>query len=306
MKELTKLKGDLYHFRGIPNHAVHAEHKSTANKLRNRIDETKKEHWTEWLNNTTSQDIYTANKYITSKPSDYSSTHIPPLKFTNNQQQETLATDNSAKAKALTEAFFPPPPTELVLSETAYPEPLKARGYFLHNNICKAIKKLKSYKVPGEDGIQNIVIQECIKTIIDHLYYIYRAVLELDTYYSRWLTILTIVLRKAGKTTYNVAKLNRPIGLLNTLGKLFSALVVANLSYLMDKHNLLPPNQFRGRPGRCTTDAMHLVVQKTKDAWRAKKVASILFLNIQVAFPNTVKECLLHNMKTCHVPTSYI
>ena len=168
----------------------------------------------------------------------------------------------------------------------------------MHSDIHKAIKKLKPYKAPGKDDIQNMVIQECIETIIDHLYYIYRAVLELDAYSTRWLTILTIILRKAGKTAYNVAKLYRPIGLLNTLGKLFSALVAADLSYLVEKHNLLPPNQFRGRPSRCTTDAMHLLVQKIKDTWRPKKVASILFLNIQAAFHNTVKECLLHNMKT--------
>ena len=114
------------------------------------------------------------------------------------------------------------------------------------------------------------------------------------------------MLRKAGKAAYNVAKLYQPIGLLDTLGKLFSALVAADLSYLAEKHNLLPPNQFGGRPSRCTTDAMHLIAQKIKDAWQAKKVASILFLDIQAAFPNTVKERLLHNMKSRRVPTPYI
>ena len=103
-----------------------------------------------------------------------------------------------------------------------------------------------------------------------------------------------------------MAKSYQPIGLLNTLRKLFSALVAADLSYLAEKHNLLPPNQFSGRPGRCTTDAMHLIAQKIKDTWRAKKVALILFLDIQAAFPNTVKERLLHNMKSRQVPTPYI
>lgn len=51
---------------------------------------------------------------------------------------------------------------------------------------------------------------------------------------------------------------------------------------------------------------MHLVAQKIKDAWRKKNIASILFLDTQAAFPNTVKDRLLHNMKTRHVPTSYI
>ena len=115
-----------------------------------------------------------------------------------------------------------------------------------------------------------------------------------------------IVLCKAGKPAYNVAKAYRPIGLLNTLGKLFSVLEAGDLSYLAEKHDLLPATQFGGRPGRCTTDAMHLVVHKIKDAWRAKKVASILFLDIQAAFPNTVKDHLLHDMKSRRTPTTYI
>ena len=133
-----------------------------------------------------------------------------------------------------------------VIPDYAYPEPLKAQGYFSRDNIHKAIKKLKAYKAPGEDRIQNIIIQKCANTIIDYFYYIYRAVLKLDEYPSRWLIILTIVLRKAGKTAYNVAKSYCPISLLNTLGKLFSALVAADLSYIVEKHNLLPPNQFGG------------------------------------------------------------
>ena len=312
-KELTELKREKnklskisYRFRGTPDHPVHVKHKTAANNLSNRIDEIKKEHWIDWLEDASSKDIYTANKYINSDPSDYSSTRIPPLKYRDEHQQEVTATENSNKADALAETFFPPPPTQPIIPDSVYPKPLKARGIFSRDNIRAAIKTLKAFKAPGEDGIQNVVLQRCVDTIIDHLYYIYRAVLELDAYPSRWLLILTIVLRKAGKTAYNVAKAYRPIGLLDTLGKLFSTLVAADLSFLAEKHGLLPPTQFGGRPGRCTTDAIHLITQRIKDNWRQKKVTSILFLDIQAAFPNTVKERLIHNLKTRRVPHTYI
>lgn len=165
---------------------------------------------------------------------------------------------------------------------------------------------MKPYKAPGLDGIPNIVLQKCINTIINHLYYIFRAILELDMYPSRWLAILIVVLCKPGKATYNIAKAYHPIGFLETLSKLFSALVAADLSYITEKHDLLPPTQFGGRPSRCMTDTMHLITTKIKDAWRVGKVALALFLNIQTAFPNTVKVQLLHNMKSRHVPTQYI
>ena len=267
----------------------------------------KKAHWTDWLEEASSKDIYTVNKYVTSEPSDYLSTRIPPLKVHNKElNQHFMATNNSDKAKALANAFFPPPPLQPIIPDSVYLEPLKARGFFSRNNICNAVRKLKPYKAPGEDHIQNIVLQRCIEAIIDHLHYIFRAVLELDAYLSHWLIILTIVLRKARKTAYNMAKSYQPIGLLDMLGKLFSTLVAADLTYIAEKYNLLPMNRFGGRPGRCMTDTIHLVIQKIKDAWRAKKVATILFLNIQAAFTNTVKACLLHNMRSRRVPTPHI
>ena len=267
-KELTKLKKEKnrlrrisYRYCATPDHPIHIEHKEAANKLNNRINEMKKAHWTDWLEEVSSKDIYIVNKYVTSEPSDYSSTRIPPLKVHNKElNQYFMATDNSDKAKALTNAFFPPPPLQSIIPDSVYPEPLKARGSFSRNDICNAVRKLKPYKAPGEDCIQNIVLQHCIEAIIDHLYYIFRAVLELDAYPSRWLIILTIVLWKAGKTAYNVAKSYQPIGLLDTLGKLFSTLVAADLVYIAEKYNLLPTNQFGGWPGHCTTDAIHLVI----------------------------------------------
>jgi hypothetical protein len=74
----------------------------------------------------------------------------------------------------------------------------------------------------------------------------------------------------------------------------------------MEKHDLLPEMQFGGRPGRNTTDAMLLVVDHIKNAWRAGKIAMALFLDIQGTFPNMVKDQLLHNMKTRRVPSCFI
>ena len=51
---------------------------------------------------------------------------------------------------------------------------------------------------------------------------------------------------------------------------------------------------------------LHLVVTKVKDTWRTGRVTSTLFLDIQAAFPNTVKEWLLHNIRSRHVPAQYI
>jgi ribonuclease HI len=92
---------------------------------------------------------------------------------------------------------------------------------------------------------------------------------------------------------------------MNTIPKVLSTLCSKHTTYLAEKHNLLPATQFGGRPGRNTTDAMLLVVHRIKNAWRRGKVAAALFLDVQGAFPNTVKEQLIHNMRMRRIPKCF-
>ena len=114
-----------------------------------------------------------------------------------------------------------------------------------------------------------------------------------------------MVLRKIGKAAYDLAKAYRPIGLLDTMGKLHGTLSAESLSYIAEKHNLLPKCQFGGRPGCNTTDVMLLVTQCIKHAWQNGKVAAALFLDLQGTFPNLVKEQLIHNMRIRRVPRCF-
>ena len=144
-----------------------------------------------------------------------------------------------------------------------------------------------------------------IDALIDHLFFIFRTLFELKVYHPSWLESITLVLHKIGKTSYDVAKSYHPIGLLNTMPKVLSTLNSKHTSYLAEKHKLLPASQFGGCPGRNTTDAMLLVVHKIKSTWWRGKVAAALFLDVQGAFPNTVKEQLIHNMRMRRVPTCF-
>jgi len=78
------------------------------------------------------------------------------------------------------------------------------------------------------------------------------------------------------------------------------------MSHLAEKHSLLRPGQYGGCPGHKTSDAVHFLAHTIKDAWRTGKVTVALFLDVQGAFLNTVKEHLIHNMKTCRIPSCYI
>jgi hypothetical protein len=94
--------------------------------------------------------------------------------------------------------------------------------------------------------------------------------------------------------------------LLSTTTKLLTSIVADQLSHIIETHQLLPATHFRGRPGRSTTDSLHLLEATVKNAWCTHKVVSALFLDIEGAFPNTVIDCLIHNMKRRKIPDKLI
>lgn len=82
------------------------------------------------------------------------------------------------------------------------------------------------------------------------------------------------------------------------MAKILSSCVADDLTYISEQHNLLPPMHFGGRPGRSTTDSLHLLAKFVTDAWASKdNHVSILFLDVKAAFPSVIVNKLLHNLK---------
>ena len=172
--------------------------------------------------------------------------------------------------------------------------------------LHQQISRLKPHKALGEDGIPNVVLKQVAELLMPYLIQIFRAVFRLGTYSDSWCTWDTIVLRKPGKPRYNVPKAHQPIALMNTIGKLLSAIVAEDITYMCERYGLLPDTHFGGRPGKSTSDVMHYLANKIKGAWRHHKVAAVLFLDIEGAFPNAVTERLLHNMRMRQLPEPYV
>lgn len=111
-----------------------------------------------------------------------------------------------------------------------------------------------------------------------------------------------VVLRKPGKPSYEVPKAYRPIALISTMAKVLTLIVAENLSQLVERHRLLPRTHFGGRPGKSTVNTVHYLVHKIRSAWRSNKVISVLFLDVEGAFPNAVMARLIHNLKKRRIP----
>jgi hypothetical protein len=112
-----------------------------------------------------------------------------------------------------------------------------------------------------------------------------------------------VVLRKPGKPDYAVPGAYRPISLPNTLGKLLEAVIARRLSYLAEKHGLLPDTQFGGRPGRTTEQALLVLSNAIDRAWYKQKVVALVAFDLKGAFNGVNQVSLDARLRAKRIPT---
>ena len=291
-KKLSRLKNLSFKFCAIANHFSHTALRQDSKTYGEAIIQAKRSHWSNYLEEMSADEIWTTNKYLKDPPGNGGMPRIPSLKSTNALGITSTTNDNEGKASIFAKTFFPPPPQQLQQANNqqheTFPEPYPNPPPITTNQILAHISKLQPYKAHGPDGILNIVLKECADLIITPLTNIFKAIINLDTYYDPWKEFTTLVLRKPGKPNYETPKAYRPIALIPTMAKLLTPIIAEQLSNLVEQHQILPKNHFSGRPGRSTTDPIQYLISKIHKAWNQNKVISILFLDVEGAFPNTV------------------
>ena len=297
-----------YAWRGDPTDKVHDEYKVARNQYVAAIKKSKQEHWEAFLEEVDMKTIWTAHKYASADTSDGGRARIPTLTAKREDGTRWVADTNEQKSTMLYNTFFPKTREgpEEIPGDYEYPEPAFDFVPVTDEQIRRAVEKLNPFKAPGANGIPNIVIKRCIDMLLPHLGPLFRATFELDTYPDEWRNSITKVLRNPGKADYTIPGAYRPIALLDTIGKVLSACVAEDLVKMTERYRLLPNNHYSCRPGGTTTDALHYIVSAAKDMWKRGRVMGLLFLDIKGAFPNTVTECLLHNMCKRKIPEQYI
>ena len=204
------------------------------------------------------------------------------------------------KARLLKESFFPKPPETNLddIANTTYPAQIELPP-ITQQEVEDAISEVPPDKAPGPDNIPNRILKMGSLIIVPHLTRIFEWSIKLGYCPEHFRKSTTIVLRKPGKDNYTVPKSYRPIALLNTIGKLMDRIVAKRLSYLVEKHQLLPQDHIGGRPLKSTEHALHSMVQKVHETWnqRPKQVTSLLLLDVSGAFDNVSHKRLIHNLR---------
>lgn len=303
-REKNRLSRLSFKWRGNLTHPTHREHAKARRRYTELMRASMEEHWFQFLGSSNSSDLWTASRYISNTATDGGQTRIPELRTGPNP--EDVARSNDEKAQALAKTFFIPKDPHMQVPQATYlATELSPLTPYSKQRILNKANTLKRNKAPGPDGIPNEVWIHCATLLIDPITTLFNGAMNMGYYPKAWRTSTTVVIRKPGKPAYDTPKAYRPIALLNTLGKLFSALIADDLSYLCDANQLLSERAYGGRAGRVTSDAIHVITHRVKDAWRNNRVASVLFLDIQAAFPNLVPERLVYDMQMMGIPPTY-
>jgi hypothetical protein len=304
---VNRLRWRARKFRTILDHPSHAEYRSADREYGNAIEKAKIQHWSDYLENATSTDIWTANRYMKIPSDEIGKTRVPTLVTKDEQGHGHSARTNSDKADALAGSFFPKKPEESSVPKNfMYPQLLPNPLQVSIDQIRRQVMRLSPYKASGPDEIPNIFLQKTLDIIKEYLLALFRAVLSLGLYYNGWQEFTTVVLRKPGKPDYMVPKAYCPIALLCTMAKVLMAIVAEDMAQILELEELVPENHYGGRAGRKMTDAVHVLEDKIRSAWRMGKVAAVLFLDVEGAFPNAVTDRLIHNLQRRRIPEIYV
>ena len=253
--------------------------------------------------------VLSAAKFISSPPSDTAKAHIPTLQVKDLQTKHILreAITNKDKGALLHKTFFPPANPNLVQpnNDYVYPQPKWTMLTITNDLISRMIDKLKPYKATRKGTVPNSVLINAKQLLVPHIGPLFRATQLINYYPPDWALTKTLVLKKPGKPDYSSRSAWHPIVLSNGLARLLNACMMNIVVLTTKKLHILPDQHFRARPGRTTTDSIHLLVKAVKDAWRKNQVALVLFLDIKGAFPSVDITRLVHNMRKRGYPVEF-
>ena len=302
-REVAKLERIARPYKNDSTHPFVRNHHEARNRYGELIDRAKKDCWEAYLETADTTTVWQVGKTIKTQPTDGGRPRIPTLQERESGQQHVT---NEQKSQCFHRSLFPPAATAQDYGQEEYPEPAFRWEELTLSQVTDTLRQLKDYKACGPDGIPNEVYKHNARLLAPILLRLFRATFSLEYYPQQWKISNTVILRKPQKPDYTQPGAYRPIALLNCISKILSSCVAQTLVHYSERYALISNLHFLGRPGRATTDSLHLLVKTTKDAWRRKKKVSTLFLDIKAAFPSATPTVLFHNLRKRGVPNEIV
>src|SRR4051812_39251749 len=165
---------------------------------------------------------------------------------------------------------------------------------------------VKPWKAPGNDGLPAMVWKQIWPVVKDRVLLLFQTSLDKGELPTQWRDAKIIPLKKPSKGNYTIAKAWRPISLLSTLGKMLESVIAERLSHAVETFGLLPTNHFGARKKRSTEQALLLLQEHIYNAWRSRKVLSLVSFDVKGAYNGVYKDRLLQRLLARGIPLELV
>ena len=270
-----------------------------AKEYHDAVRRQKKAHWDDFLAD--DANIWQAAKYLDPNGSA-AFDKIPPL----TRRDGSTTKDRTEQAEELLSVFFPPLPAKI---EDEGPRPQRAAVAMPPLTIEEVERRIfaaKSWKAPGDDGLPAIVWKQVWPVVKDRVLLLFQTSLDEGELPTQWRNAKIIPLKKPNKGDYMVAKAWRPISLLSTLGKTLESVVAERISHAVETSGLLPTNHFGARKKRSAEQALLLLQEHIYNAWRSRKVLSLVSFDVKGAYNGVYKDRLLQRLAARGIPPALV
>ena len=273
--------------------------KDASKQYHEAIRKQKKAHWDNFLAD--DANIWQAAKYL--DPDGNSAfDKIPPLVKRNG----SVTKDKTEQAAELMTTFFPPLPA-VIEDEGPRPQRMPVPMPCLTmEEVEQRIFAANSWKAAGDDGLPAEVWKQTWPVVKERVLLLFQSSLEEGELPSQWRNARLIPLKKPNKGDYTAAKAWRPISLLSTLGKALESVVAERISYAVETFGLLPTNHFGARKMRSTEQALLLLQEHIYNAWRSRRVLSMVSFDVKGAYNGVYKERLLQRLTARGIPLGLV
>lgn len=191
--------------------------------------------------------------------------------------------------------------------------PLRKKDIFSHTNtssvqrfseseVLRQVKKLKSEKSPGPDGITNEYIKLARTLLLTPITILWNKILEEETVPQLWRESEIILLYKKG----NPADIGnyRPISLMPCLYKLFASCLLERISSSIDSHQ--PIEQAGFRTGFSTADHIQVVDQVIEKYLEFQRPLYLAFVDYKKAFDSISHDSIWEALHALNIQEKYI
>jgi len=133
-----------------------------------------------------------------------------------------------------------------------------------------------------------------------------RACIRLGYHPKLWKTAKRVVIPKPGKPDYSKVSAYRVISLLDVISKLVDRTAAHLIADHLERKHGLHDGQYGCRKWRSCVDPVAVLMNRTQQAWKEKRVSGALFMDVKSAFNNISKVHLGKRMEALGVEPDLI